>query len=192
MGKVSKFAGLIGGLLSSAAPAAIIPAVGIKAEKPTKKDDESEEDFQKRLKEWEDGQDDDTSAETPMDTTEDSPEQPDDEAMKRCRDEGHAAGVVAERARWGGVLASPEAAGKPISAMSLLETDMTAAAIQKTLAALPAEAAGQRSTLASRHAEPTPAPAVDSPAADPQAKQPGKFAARVNQALENINGTKAA
>ena len=200
MSKISRFAGLMGHLLTGASAEAVVAA-----EKPTKKDDESQEDFDKRLKEWEDAQDDGEegkkgkNADMPKDTTDDSPEQPDDKVKKaiqegsdKARAEGHAAGAKAEKARWADTLASDAAKGKPISAISLLaDSDMTAAALQKTLAALPVENA--RTTLAQRNPNGTPAPAplLAGDAADGQ-KQPGKFAARVAQALENINGKKAA
>lgn len=197
MSKISRFAGLMGHLLTGTSAEAAKAA-----EKPCQKDGESDDDFAKRMKAWEDDQEDEDEelAETPMkDTTDDSPEQPDDKAKKALKDatdaaraEGLAAGVKAEKARWADTLASDAAKGKPISAISLLaDSDMTAAALQKTLAALPVENA--RTTLAQRNPNgtPAPAPAPAGDAADGQ-KQPGKFAARVAQALENISGKKAA
>ena len=195
MSKTSRFAGLMG-FGAKKAEDKKDKDMDAKAEKPVQKEDESDEDFEKRLKEWEDAQDDGESAETPKDTTDDSENQPDDKKGKKAlkdatdaaRAEGHAAGAAAERARWDGVLASAAAKGKPISAMCLLaDTDMNAAAIQKALAAMPVEST--RTTLADRHQTPTPAPAPDAPAAE---TGKGKFAARVTEAVERIHGKKAA
>jgi hypothetical protein len=194
MAAASRFAGLIGALSGKKAGSdKDDDKTATAAEKPTQNDGESDEDFQKRLKKWEDSQDDGPGAETPKDTTDDGPNDGDEKKIKKAEAAGHAAGLTAgivqgaaaEKARWEGVLASDAAKGKVIAACSLLaDTDMTAAAIQKTLAALPSDGPA-RSTLAARHPEPTPAPTVgdDQNAGAPDLKTPQGFAAGVAAAL---------
>lgn len=194
MAAASRFAGLIGALSGKKAGTDDKDDKNAKGEKPTQNDGESDEDFQKRLKKWEEDQDDDESAENPKDTTKDDEDGKAKKAAKEAEDkiraEGHAAGVAAERARWGDTLASTAAAGKVIAACSLLaDTDMNAASVQRTLAALPAET--PRSTLAARHPEPTPAPAPAGGEDPTKAEGPKGFAARVAAAVATVRPEKA-
>lgn len=190
MSKISRFAGLMG---FGAKKAESDQDKDKSAEKPTQREDESDEDFEKRLKEWEDAQEDGESAENPKDTSDDDQDKVDGKAAKaaidKARAEGHAAGVKAEKSRWDGVLASDAAKGKAITACSLLaDTDMTAAAIQKTLGALPAETPA-RSTLAERTGgQPTPAPKTDGGEGQPDPKSPKGFAAGVAAAVAKVRG----
>lgn len=196
MSKTSRFANLMGNILGKKADGTEEDM----AAKPTQNEGESDDDFKERLKKWEDDQDDGeeaAAAEGPKDTTDNSPEQPDDKAKKalkeatdKARAEGHAAGFKAGGDRWATVLASKEAVGRAITACSLLgDTDMSAANIQKSLAALPAETG--RSTLAARHPTPTPAVSPDSAQATDK-KTPGSFGARVAAARDKVNGKTAA
>ena len=179
MSKLSRFAGLMG---FGAKAAEDDKPEDQMAEKPVQEEGESDEDFQKRLDKWkEEGGEEEAAA--PADPGDES------EKCKKAKEEGVAEGVAAERARWSGVLASTEAAGTAITACSLLaDTDMAAASIQKTLAALPAEST--RSTLAQRtQNQPTPAPAIDGGKA-PEAGSPAAFAAAVQASRELVRPSK--
>lgn len=189
MSKMSRFAGLMGGLLSGKTATEDGKDKDQSAEKPVKREDESDEDFEERLKKWrEEGGEEE--AETPDDVTDTT--ETDDGKVKKAKEDGVAEGVTAERNRWSTVLASPAAAGKAITACSLLaDTDMTAANIQKTLAALPAE--GGRSTLAQRTGnKPTPAPAVDGGKSAAEPGSPAAFATEVAAARELARPSKKA
>jgi hypothetical protein len=113
------------------------------------------------------------------------------DATDAARAEGNATGMAAERARWADTLASTAAAGKVVAACSLLaDTDLNAAQVQKTLAALPAE--NTRSTLAARTGnQPTPAPGADGGNDPAKAEGPKGFAARVAAAVELVRPSKA-
>jgi len=190
MASASRFASLLG--IGAKKAADDKEDKNCKGEKPTQKEGESDEDFEKRLKEWEDAQDDDgEKAEgTPKDTSDDDQDKNDDKAKKALKDatdkaraEGRAAGITAERNRWSETLASTAAAGKVVAACSLLaDTDLNAAQVQKTLAALPAETT--RSTLAQRTGgQPTPAPKPEGGEDPTKAEGPKGFAARVAAAV---------
>lgn len=192
MSKVSRFAGLLG---FGAKKAAEDPKdkdkdkeAAHQAKKPVQGEDESDEDFKKRMKAWED----EDEEEDDEDGDEELAEEPKDvdEKCKKAKADGLAEGIAAERSRWADTLASKAAEGRVVSACSLLaDTDMNAASIQKTLAALPAETG--RSTLASRHVQPTPAPAADGGAGAPDPKTPQGFAAAVKAAVDKVRPPKA-
>lgn len=200
MSKTSRFAGLISGLLNGTAAEAVAApvsgATAAKADKPEKKEDESDEDYQSRVKAWEDDKDKEDKdgkkkGADPKDTSED--DQDKEEKLKKAKSAGHAEGIAAERDRWAGVLASDEAKGRVVAACGMLaDTDMTAESIKKALAVIPQEAitaAAPRTTLAARHPNPTPAPAVDG-GAKTEAGTPTDFASRVSAAVEAARPSK--
>jgi hypothetical protein len=190
MSKISRFASLVGfGATKADDKDDEKPEAGKKADKPTQDEGESDEDFQKRLKKWEDeNPDGKKKGEGPKDTSDD--DQDDGEKLKAARAEGVAAGIATERARWSAVLASPEAAGKAVNACDFLgDTDLEASAITKMLGKISAPTG--RSTLAERQKHTaTPAPGIEG-GEDP-AKQDGPkgFAARMSATMDRIRPAK--
>lgn len=191
----SKFAGLMNGTAFLAGKKTGKAADGedTDAEKPTKREGETDEEFEKRLKEWEDSQDDGESAEGPKDTSDD--DQDKEEKMKKAKADGIAEGTQAEKARWSAVLSSPAAIGRVVAACTFLDnSDMSAEAITKALAAMPAEGPAARSTTRDRMAEEKiPAPSVGGGKEAGGDPDPAKaFAASVTAAAEKARGKKAA
>lgn len=186
MAEVSRFAALMGKFTGKKAEEGKDDK-NAKGEKPVQREDETDEDFEKRLKEWEDSGKEGKSAEQPKDTSDD--DQDETEKLKKAETKGFADGVAAANTRWTDVLASTEAQGKVVTACDLLaDTDLDAAAIKKALAKI--QAPTGRSTLAQRQPTPTPAPAVD-PAPDPAAQEgPKGFAARVQAAVAKVRPSK--
>lgn len=187
MSKLSRFAGLLG--IDVTAKKAEDDKPGERREedragkrkgedkKPERKDGESDEDYDARVKAWEDDQEE-----------EEARRAEEEENCRKAKEEGEKEGRKAESTRWQTVLASTEAVGKAAMACDLLadHPDMDAAAICKILGkAAPQTTVAPRRALSDRHAQPTPAPATGTGHDDPT-KQGGPkgFAARVAAAVE--------
>lgn len=186
MAKISPFANLIG-LGDKAEDTRIEPTAGKpRGAKPEKKDGESDEDYQERVKKWEESGDEE-SAETPKDVTDN-----DEEKCKKAETTGFANGLKAANDRWTTVLASKEAVGKVVMACDMLaDTDLDATAIIKALGKFPAPTA--RSTLHERQAgNPTPAPSTEGGVDPTKDNTPSGFAARMQMAVDQVKGKKPA